>query len=418
MFGAFELKMALRYLRLRGSETFVAVIAAFSVVGMAIGVAALIMTMAVMNGFHNELLNKVISFKGHIVFQPYGGKMTDYERVIKILKKYPHVKQVSPVIEGQALASFKDHTSGAFIMGVRAEDLRQMTLVAQNIKQGNINDFGKEDDDIFIGQLLAENYNLKVGDGISLMVPKGRRTPFGTVPRVKRFYIKGIFAVGEFNYDSSYFFIPLRTAQKLFNYGYSIAYLEVFLDHPSLISKTYPLMQADVAKMGVSGRFLDWQQVHKSFFNALQMERTVMFIILSLIILVAAFNVISTMIMLVRSKMKDIAILRTIGTSRASILRIFLLIGSAIGVLGTLVGVLLGVALTYNLQSIVSYVEEVTGRVLWDAEVRMIREIPTDLQINEVIWVVVTALLLTFISTIFPALKASKTDPVEALRYE
>jgi lipoprotein-releasing system permease protein len=418
MFGAFEWKMALRYLRLRGSEAFVAVIALFSLLGMAIGVAALIVTMAVMNGFHNELLSKVISFKGHILFQPYGGKMSDYDKAVKILEKYPNVVHVSPVIDGQALASFGDYTAPAFVMGVRPADLRKMTLVSENIKQGSMDDFGKQDDDIFIGQLLANNYNLRVGDDISLMIPKGSRTPFGIIPRVKRFTIRGIFSVGEFNYDTGYFFVPLKTAQKLFNYKDRVGYLEVFLTHPNLITETFPQMVEQIDKLGVSGRFLDWQQVHKSFFNALQMERTVMFIILSLIVVVAAFNVISTMIMLVRSKVKDIAILRTIGASKSSILRIFLIIGSSIGVVGTFLGVTLGVALTLNLQSIVNFVEEMTGRTLWDAEVRMIREIPTDMQVNEVFWIVLTALALTFLSTIFPAMKAAKTDPVEALRYE
>jgi lipoprotein-releasing system permease protein len=418
MFGAFEWKMALRYLRLRGSEAFVAVIALFSLLGMAIGVAALIVTMAVMNGFHNELLSKVISFKGHILFQPYGGKMSDYDKAVKILEKYPNVVHVSPVIDGQALASFGDYTAPAFVMGVRPADLRKMTLVSENIKQGSMDDFGKQDDDIFIGQLLANNYNLRVGDDISLMIPKGSRTPFGIIPRVKRFTIRGIFSVGEFNYDTGYFFVPLKTAQKLFNYKDRVGYLEVFLTHPNLITETFPQMVEQIDKLGVSGRFLDWQQVHKSFFNALQMERTVMFIILSLIVVVAAFNVISTMIMLVRSKVKDIAILRTIGASKSSILRIFLIIGSSIGVVGTFLGVTLGVALTLNLQSIVNFVEKMTGRTLWDAEVRMIREIPTDMQVNEVFWIVLTALALTFLSTIFPAMKAAKTDPVEALRYE
>ncbi|WP_138380139.1 lipoprotein-releasing ABC transporter permease subunit [Luteithermobacter gelatinilyticus] len=418
MFRAFEWTLAFRYLRLKGHEGFISVIAIFSLVGIFLGVAALIVTMSVMGGFREEILSKVIGFKGHLLYQPYAGRMTDYDAAASALSTVENVVRVDPVIEGQVMASFGDYATGAMVRGIRPEDLRHRPLVAENIVAGSLTDFGTGEHDIIIGKRLADTYGLEIGSLITLITPKGRVTAFGTVPRLASYEIKAIFEVGEYNYDSSYFFIPLDQAQKYFQYENSVQYLELTLTHPDLIEETYPFVQQRIRELGLQGRLIDWRVLNRSFFNALQIERNVMFIILTLIILVAVFNIISTMIMLVRSKNKDIAILRTMGASRASILRVFFIAGSLIGILGTFLGLAGGVVVADNLQNIVDFVETATGAELWNAEIRFISEIPAIIQPDEVIAVVTVSLTLTFLATLYPAWRAAKTDPVEALRYE
>lgn len=418
MFRNYEWKVALKYLSIRGHDGFVTVIALFSLFGIFLGVGALIVTMSVMGGFREELLGKVIGFNGHVLYQPFGGEMENYDEAAADLSKVENVVKVRPILEGQALAMMGENGTFALVRGIKPEDLRSQELVSSNIVTGSLDTFGDGDNDIVIGQRLAERYGLEVGSEITLMSPKGRVTAFGTVPRIQQFIISAIFEVGEYNYDSSYFFVPLPAAQTYFQYGEQVGALEVTLTHADMVREVYPLLAQRIVDAGLAGRIIDWQQLNQAFFNALQIERNAMFIILSLIILVAVFNVISTMIMLVKSKTRDIAVLRTIGASRSSITRIFFIIGSSIGFIGTFLGVVGGIYLANNLQWVVDLIEAITGTSVWDAETRFITEIPSQVDNAEVIAVTVVALTLSLLATIFPAIRASNTDPVKALKYE
>lgn len=418
MFRNYEWKVALKYLSVRGHDGFVTVIALFSLFGIFLGVGALVVTMSVMGGFREELLGKVIGFNGHVLYQPFGGKMSDYDAAAAEVSTVKNVVRVRPILEGQAMAMMGDYGTFALVRGIKAEDIRSQDLIASNIVLGNLDKFGDGENDIVIGQRLAEKYGLEIGSDVTLMSPKGRITAFGTVPRIQQFSVIAIFEVGEYNYDSNYFFVPLAAAQTYFQYGDQVGALEVTLTHADMVNETYPALSQRIVDAGLAGRVIDWQQLNRAFFNALQIERNAMFIILSLIILVAVFNVISTMIMLVKSKTRDIAVLRTMGASRTSITRIFFIIGSSIGVLGTFFGVIGGVYLANHLQWVADLIEKMTGATLWDAETRFITEIPSKVDNSEVIAVTVVALSLSLLATIFPALKAANTDPVKALKYE
>ncbi|MCC3860876.1 lipoprotein-releasing ABC transporter permease subunit [Pseudemcibacter aquimaris] len=418
MFNSYEWKVALKYLSVKGHDGFVTVIALFSLFGIFLGVGALIVTMSVMGGFREELLGKVIGFNGHVLYQPFGGKMADYDEAAEQLSNIENVVKVRPILEGQAMAMMGDYGTFALVRGVKPEDLRTQKLVADNMVAGTLADFGEGGNDIIIGKRLAEKYSLEIGSDLTLMSPKGRVTAFGTVPRIQQFYVTGIFEVGEYNYDSSYFFVPLEAAQSYFQYDDQVGGLEVTLTHADMVNVVYPELAARIADMGLAGRVIDWQELNRAFFNALEIERNAMFIILSLIILVAVFNVISTMIMLVKSKTRDIAVLRTMGASRSSVTRIFFIIGSSIGVIGTFFGVLGGIYLANHLQWVVDLIEAMTGSSVWDAETRFITEIPSKVDPSEVIAVTMVALILSLLATIFPALRAANTDPVKALKYE
>jgi len=418
MFRNYEWKVALKYLSIRGHDGFVTVIALFSLFGIFLGVGALIVTMSVMGGFREELLGKVIGFNGHVLYQPFGGKMGDYDAAAAELSNVRNVVRVRPILEGQAMAMMGDNGTFALVRGIKADDLRAQELVSSNIVLGSLDKFGDGEDDIVIGQRLAERYGLEIGSDVTLMSPRGRITAFGTVPRIQQFTVMAIFEVGEFNYDSNYFFVSLETAQIYFQYGDQVGGLEVTLTHADLVNETYPELTQRVVDAGLAGRLLDWQQLNRAFFNALEIEKNAMFIILSLIILVAVFNVISTMIMLVKSKTRDIAILRTMGASRASITRIFFIIGSSIGFIGTFLGVVGGIYLANHLQWVADLIGAMTGATIWDAETRFISEIPSQVDSSEVMAVTVVALILCLLATIFPALRAANTDPVRALKYE
>lgn len=418
MFGAHERMVAFRYLKIRSNEGFVTLVALFSLLGIAIGVMVLIVTMSVMNGFREELLSKVIGFNGHMLYQPAGGKMSDYDDVVARLKKIDNVVKVLPIIEGHALATFGSYSVPALVRGVKADDLKQMSLISENIKIGSLNDFGKGENDIIIGKRLADKYSLSPGDLVTLVTPRGRITPFGTVPRIASYKVIAVFEVGEYNYDTSYFFMPLRQAQTYFQYDDQVGALEISLTHPDMISEMFATVEQATRHIGRGGRLIDWRVLNSSFFNALQVERNVMFIILSFIILVAVFNIVSTMIMMVKNKTRDVAILRTMGVSSSSIMRIFFIVGSCIGVLGTLLGTLMGLAIAFNVQAILDFIERMTGLSLWEGEVRFLSEVPAIVETSEVMIVVVVALGLSFLATLLPAWRAAKVDPVQSLRYE
>jgi len=415
MFSAFEWMMAMRYLRARRQEGFISVIAWFSLVGIALGVATLIIVMSVMNGFRQELLERILGINGHLsVYGPVVGQMTDYQPFIDRIEGVNGVVSVNALIEGQVMASAKGVAKGAIVRGIRAEDLEKRKIVADNIRQGSLANF-KGDNVVMIGSRLAQSMGVRVGDDITLISPKGNVTAFGSVPRMRAFKIVGTFEIGMYEYDSGFVFMPLEAAQIYFRMPDAVSNLEVFIDNPQhadAVGRT--IAQA----LGGQGSVHDWQRANASFFNAIQVERNVMFLILTLIILVAAFNIISSLIMLVKDKGRDIAILRTMGATRGMIMRIFLIAGASVGVIGTLLGFGLGLSFAANIETIRHWIEGLTGTNLFAAEIYFLSKLPAVVDPTEVTAVVLMGLGLSFLATIYPSWRAARIDPAEALRYE
>ena len=415
MFSAFEWMMAMRYLRARRQEGFISVIAWFSLVGIALGVATLIIVMSVMNGFRQELLERILGINGHLsVYGPVVGQMTDYQPTIDKIESMNGVISVNALIEGQVMASAKGVAKGAIVRGIRAEDLEKRKIVADNIQQGALSNF-KGEDVVLIGTRLAQNMGVRVGDSITLISPKGNVTAFGTVPRMRAFKIVGTFEIGMYEYDSGFVFMPLEAAQIYFRMPEAVSNLEVFVDNPQKADDIG--MQVSRA-LGGQGSVHDWQRANASFFNAIQVERNVMFLILTLIILVAAFNIISSLIMLVKDKGRDIAILRTMGATRGMIMRIFLIAGASVGVIGTLMGFGLGLSFAANIETIRQWIEGLTGNDLFAAEIYFLSKLPAVVDPTEVTAIVLMGLGLSFLATIYPSWRAARIDPAEALRYE
>lgn len=413
MFNRFERLMAFRYLRARRREGFISVIAVFSLLGIALGVATLIVVMSVMNGFRDELLGRVLGLNGHANLRTGAEAMANYDDLAALAQRAEGVTQVYPVIEGQALITLRGAATGVIVRGMRAEDLSQKPLLGSSALRGSLHDV--TGNRIAIGSRLAQQFNLDIGSTLSLISPQGNPTPFGTMPRSQGFEVAAIYEVGMFEYDSGFAFIPLDTAQVFFRLGDRVTALEVFVEDPDAINRPLRALY-DVIGPGVN--IIPWQQINGSFFNALQVERNVMFLILTLIIVVAAFNIISGLIMLVKDKGRDIAILRTMGASRGAVMRIFLLTGSSLGILGTIVGLMLAMLITENLASIQRWLETISGNVIWDPTIRFLTQIPSKTDWSEVVAVVVMSLVLSFAATLYPSWRAARLDPVEALRYE
>ena len=415
MFSTFEWMMAMRYLRARRQEGFISIIAWFSLVGIALGVATLIIVMSVMNGFRQELLERILGINGHLsVYGPVAGQMTDYQPMLKKLVDLDGVISVNPLIEGQVMVSAKGVAKGALVRGIRAEDLAKRKIVATNIKQGSLADF-KGDDVVIIGSRLAQNMAVRVGDKLTLISPKGNVTAFGTVPRMRAFKIVGTFEIGMYEYDSGFVFMPLEAAQIYFRMPEGVSNIEVFIKNPD----DAPGMGLRVTReLKGQARVHDWQRANASFFNAIQVERNVMFLILTLIILVAEFNIISSLIMLVKDKGRDIAILRTMGATRGMIMRIFLIAGASVGVIGTMLGFVLGLAFAANIENIRRWIEGLTGTDLFAAEIYFLSRLPAVVDPTEVTTIVLMGLGLSFLATLYPSWRAARIDPAEALRYE
>ncbi len=414
IFNPFERMMAGRYLRARRQEGFISVIAGFSLLGIALGVATLIIVMAVMNGFRAELLGRILGLNGHITVYGAGQSLTDFDKTVEEIKRLPEIVSATPLVEGQVMATANNVAAGALVRGIRPEDLRARTLISGHITAGDLNNFVGEDA-IIIGQRMANKFGLSVGDTVTLISPQGSVTAFGTVPRMRGYKIAALFEVGMYEYDSSYIYMPLEAAQLYFRLPKAVSGIEVMIRDPD---KSGQVRRVIANALGPSVRPFDWQQANASFFNAVQVERNVMFLILTLIILVAAFNIISSLIMLVKDKSKDIAILRTMGASRGSVLRIFFLCGASVGVIGTVLGFLLGVAFCSNIENIRQWLQKLTGTDLFNPTVYFLSQLPAKMDPMEVGQVVAMALGLSFLATIYPAWRAARLDPVEALRYE
>jgi lipoprotein-releasing system permease protein len=413
-FGVFERMVAMRYLRARRQEGFISVIAWFSLTGIALGVATLIIVMGVMNGFRAELLGRILGLNGHMTVYGATEPLRDWDAVAQRMRALPDVIDATALVEGQAMATANGAASGALVRAMKPEDMARRSLIVSNIKSGDIADF-TGDDAAMIGIRMAGRMGLKVGDRITLISPQGNVTAFGTMPRLRAFKIAAIYEVGMFEYDNAFVFLPMEAGQNFFRTGADVSGIEVFVRDPQ---RVWRARQDVIAAAQQPVRVLDWQQANSSFFNAVQVERNVMFLILTLIILVAAFNIISSLIMLVKDKSRDIAILRTMGASRGSILRIFFMAGASIGVLGTFAGLGLGLLFNINIEHIRQFLQWVTGTQLFSAEVYFLATMPSKTDPNEVVQVVLMALGLSFLATIYPAWRAARLDPVEALRYE
>jgi len=405
--------VAFRYLRARRQEGFVSVIAIFSLLGIALGVATLIIVMSVMNGFRADLLGRILGLNGDLGVYAASGGLSDFDTAAKKVRELPGIVRVTPLVEGQVMATSEGAAAGALVRGIRPDDLRSLPLLADHIVQGSLADFG--DDGVAVGERLARRLRIVVGSPITVLSPEGTATAFGTMPRVKTYRVAALFNVGMYEYDNSFIYAPLDAAQLFFRLPDEVSSLEVFTTDPDRVREVGRLI---AAALGGHVRIVDWQQANSSLFNAVEIERNVMFLILTLIIVVAAFNIISSMIMMVKDKGRDIAILRTMGASRGAVLRIFMLSGASIGVVGTVAGLLLGVAFTRNIEAIRQALQKVIGTDLFAAEIYFFTRIPARIDAGEVAAVVLMALVLSFLATLYPSWRAARLDPVEALRYE
>ncbi len=412
MFNKFERMIAFRYLRSRKEEGFVSIIAGFSFLGIMLGVATLIVVMSVMNGFHEELLKRILGINSHISIMHSQGQITDYQRLTDNLKSLPGIHNASPMVQGQVLATANDKHTGAMVRGMELNDLKNKELVADNILYG---DFWQDNHSVLIGARMARNMHLVPGDQIRLISPKSSTTFFGDIPRVKDYTIAGIFEVGMFEYDSSTIFMPIESAQIYFRSKEAATSIEVDLRTPKDIETVKDEIKA---RLSSDYYMVDWKAANSSFFSSLKVERNVMFLILTLIIVIAAFNIISGMVMLVTGKNKEIAILRTIGATRGSIMRIFILCGASIGFLGTFLGYLLGLGFALNIESIREVLQELSHSEFFPAEVYFLSQLPANVENSDVYGVVILSLSLSLLATLYPSWRASRISPVEGLHNE
>jgi lipoprotein-releasing system permease protein len=413
-FAPFEWMLSLRYLRARRREGFISVIAGFSFLGIMLGVATLIIVMAVMNGFRQELLSKILGLNGHLLIQPLESPLTDYAAVADRVSKVDGIYLAAPLVEGQALASSPFNASGVVIRGMLGADLTKLSQIAGNIKQGTLDGFDNGQG-LAIGRRLAEQLSVRAGDNITLVSPRGAVTPMGTTPRIKAYKIAAVFEIGMSEYDSAFVFMPLTEAQAYFNRAGDVTAIEIYTNDPDHIDH-FRQAVTDAAARPIY--MIDWRQRNATFFNALQVERNVMFLILTLIVLVAALNIVSGLIMLVKDKSGDIAILRTMGATQGAMMRVFLITGASIGVVGTLVGFLLGTVVCLNIEEIRRFLSWLTNTELFSPELYFLSKLPADMNLRETLAVLVMALGLSLLATLYPSWRAARLDPVEALRYE
>ncbi|MEG9861080.1 MAG: lipoprotein-releasing ABC transporter permease subunit [Parvularculales bacterium] len=413
-FSAFEWSVALRYLRARRKEGFISVIAWFSLIGIALGVATLIIVMAVMNGFRSELLGRILGVNGHIMIYGVEGRIPDYNPLIKQVQGVDGVIGAVPVVEGQVLLATATHTQGVLVRGMREDDLRSLPLITDNIVGGSLNDFDIGNG-VLVGARLAKSLRVNVGDNVTLYAPQGTSTPFGTMPRVGNYPITGLFEIGMSDIDGGFIYMSLEEAQSFFNAGASAGRVSVMIDDPDQVS----VLRASIGEAVGPNYFLsDWKQANSALSSALEVERNVMFLILTLIIVVASLNIISGLIMLVKDKGRDIAVLRSMGATQGMIMRIFFLAGASIGITGSVTGFILGVTFCLNIETLRQWLSQLSGTEIFSPEVYYLSSLPAEMDPVQVFWILTMALGLSFMATLYPARRAARLDPVEALRYE
>ena len=412
-FSAFEWRVALRYLHPRSQEGFVSVIAGLSFLGIMLGVATLVVVMAVMNGFRSELIGRILGVHGHFIVQAVGDAPLDAEGIAAELAGVEGIRAAVPLVDGQALASGAQVSRGVLARGIRVEDLGGIALLADNLSPGALAGMAGEGGAI-LGSRLARALGVAPGGEVSLLAPEGASTPFGVVPRHVRFPVAGVFEVGMSEIDGNVLFLPLETARAFFNVAEGATRVEIFVDEPEAPEIYRPAIQRAAGAFPVR----DWRQINATLSSALEVERNVMFLILAMIVLVAALNIISGMIMLVKDKSRDIAVLRAMGAGRGAILRIFLIAGASIGISGTLIGCVAGVVFCWNIETVRQWLSRLSGTELFSPEVYYLSELPAKMDGGEIVGVAVMALTLSFLATLYPSWRAASLDPVKALRYE
>jgi lipoprotein-releasing system permease protein len=417
MFGAFERAVAGRYLRARKGERFVSIIAIFSLVGIALGVATLIVVTSVMSGFQTELVSRFLGVNGHVTIAAYAGQKIDgYEDLTKRIKALSGVRSALALLDGQVLLTTETNaSSGGLVRGISQEDLRSLHRISDHILAGTLDDF-TGDNALAIGVGFAESYRVGVGDLVTLISPQGAATAFGTIPRVRAYKVVAIFDAGLHDYNTSVVFLPLPAAQIYFQKPDAVTQIEIRMDDPNLVDQLAPRLGPLLSGRQVQVR--DWRHANDVILSVLQVQKDTMFIVLGMIVLVAAFNVVSSLIMLVKDKRADIAVLRTIGASSGSVQRIFMMCGAFVGIAGTVLGTIIGVVICRNIIEIQRIIEHATGGQVFDASVFMLSTLPNTIDWGDVARVVVLGLALSVLATLYPSWRAARTDPVEALRHE